>query len=92
MTEGLPKGWKQVLLGDVCLPVSKVDPRQHPDREFEYIDIGGIPPGAGQVSETKVLKGAAAPSRARQLVRAGDVVLSTVRTYQRKTAIVGSSR
>ena len=88
MTEGLPKGWEQVLLGDVCLPVSKVDPRQHPDWEFEYIDIGGIPPGAGQISETKVLKGAAAPSRARQLVRAGDVVLSTVRTYQRKTAIV----
>ena len=88
MTGDLPKGWMQVQLGDVCLPVSKVDPRQHPDQEFEYIDIGGVPPGAGQISETKLLKGDDAPSRARQLVRAGDVVLSTVRTYQRKTAIV----
>lgn len=88
MTGDLPKGWMQVQLGDVCLPVSKVDPRQHPDQEFEYIDIGGVPPGAGQISETKLLKGDDAPSRARQLVRTGDVVLSTVRTYQRKTAIV----
>lgn len=32
--------------------------------------------------------GVDAPSRARQIVRAGDIVLSTVRTYQRKTAIV----
>ncbi len=88
MTGDLPKAWMQVQLGDVCLPVSKVDPRQHPDQEFEYIDIGGVPPGAGQISETKLLKGDDAPSRARQLVRAGDVVLSTVRTYQRKTAIV----
>ena len=88
MTGDLPKGWRQVLLGDVCLPVSKVDPRQHPDREFEYIDIGGVPPGAGQISETKRVMGADAPSRARQLVCGGDVVLSTVRTYQRKTAII----
>lgn len=88
MTEELPNGWVQVQLGDVCSTVGKVDPRQHPDQEFDYIDIGGIPPGGGRISETKKVRGAEAPSRARQLVSSGDVVLSTVRTYQRKTAIV----
>lgn len=88
MTEELPEGWVQVLLGDVCSSAGKVDPRQHPDQEFEYIDIGGVLPGSGRISETKRVSGADAPSRARQLVCSGDVVLSTVRTYQRKTAIV----
>ncbi len=55
---------------------------------FEYIDIGGIQPEGGRIRETKTLMGVDAPSRARQIVRAGDVVLSTVRTYQRKTALV----
>ncbi len=91
MTRGLPRGWEQVALGEICLPVIKVDPRSNPDDEFKYIDIGGIVPGAGRIEDTKVLNGGDAPSRARQLVRTGDVVVSTVRTYQRKSAIVPAS-
>ncbi|MDE0319974.1 MAG: restriction endonuclease subunit S [Acidimicrobiaceae bacterium] len=68
-----------------------MDPRKHPDTSFDYIDIGGIEPGSGRIEVTKRLRGRDAPSRARQLVRAGDVILSTVRTYQRKTAIVPES-
>lgn len=88
MTVVLPPGWAQASIGDVCRPVDKTDPRNSPDASFEYIDIGGIQAGSGRIRETKTLMGVDAPSRARQIVRAGDVVLSTVRTYQRKTAIV----
>ena len=88
MTNDLPAGWIKARLGDVCLPVGKTDPRNQPEHGFDYIDIGGVQPGTGRIQETKWLLGADAPSRARQKVRAGDVVLSTVRTYQRKTAIV----
>ena len=88
MTEVLPSGWAQVALGEVCLPVAKTDPRNQPHLGFDYIDIGGILPGSGHIEETKWLLGADAPSRARQAVQTGDVILSMVRTYQRKTAIV----
>ena len=88
MTSDLPPGWAQVTIGDVCRTVAKTDPRNLPDVSFKYIDIGGIQPGSGRIRETKTLMGVDAPSRARQIVRAGDIVLSTVRTYQRKTAIV----
>lgn len=82
----LPEGWTVARLGDVCLPVSKWDPRQFPEDEFAYIDIGGI--DGQRIVETKRFSGAGAPSRARQIVQSGDTVLSTVRTYLKKTALV----
>ena len=90
MTAELPPSWARTSLGSICLPVRKTDPRDCPDLEFEYIDIGGVSPGSGRIQATKSLKGSDAPSRARQVVHAGDIVLSTVRTYQRMTAIVSA--
>ncbi len=84
----LPADWRSVAVGDICFSVEKTDPRNSPDRAFEYIDIGGIGRGTGKIVETRSLLGANAPSRARQVVKVGDIVLSTVRTYQKKTAIV----
>lgn len=91
MTPDLPPGWYLATLGECCTSVEKVDPRTTPDEFFDYIDIGGIHAGSGRIEATKRLRGSDAPSRARQRVRTGDIVLSTVRTYQRKTAIVSPS-
>ena len=82
----LPAGWVEATLGEICLPVSSHRPADRPGEEFTYIDIGGIE--AQRIGETKRLHGSEAPSRARQLVVAGDTILSTVRTYLKKTALV----
>lgn len=82
----LPSGWVETTLGDICLPVTSHRPADRPGEEFTYIDIGGIE--AQRITETKRLLGSEAPSRARQLVTAGDTILSTVRTYLKKTALV----
>lgn len=87
MTER-PAGWSEAALGDVCERVSKHNPSDRPDEPICYIDIGGI--DGQRIVEAKELLGREAPSRARQLVRSGDTVLSTVRTYLRKTALVPS--
>ena len=53
-----------------------------PDREFRYIDIGSV--GRGKlVTRPERMRFADAPSRARRLVREGDTIVSTVRTYLR---------
>ena len=82
----LPEGWAKATLAELCLPVEKHDPRERPDDRLVYIDIGGI--DNQRIVEAKVINGSEAPSRARQLVRVGDTVLSTVRTYLKKTALV----
>ena len=55
---------------------------ENTDVEFEmrYIDIGNVD-SSGRISEIASFKFGDAPSRARRLVRDGDVIISTVRTY-----------
>ena len=53
-----------------------------PGFEFRYVDIGAV--SRGQLnSEPEATVFASAPSRARRLVRQGDTIISTVRTYLR---------
>lgn len=50
------------------------------DHEIEYVDIGGVTRNVG-ITRIETLLFGDAPSRARRLVRHGDVIVSTVRTY-----------
>ena len=51
-----------------------------PQYEFRYLEIGAVDAGA-VIDEPKKIRFAAAPSRARRIVRNGDTIVSTVRTY-----------
>jgi type I restriction enzyme S subunit len=53
-----------------------------PDYEFRYVDIGAVGRGV-LVTEPEVVTFGQAPSRARRIVRDGDTIVSTVRTYLR---------
>lgn len=58
-----------------------------PGFEMSYVDIGGVDAILGIIaSEDMVFEGA--PSRARRIVRDGDTIVSTVRTYLRAIAPV----
>ena len=57
------------------------------DFEFDYIDISSVSLDKG-VNETTRLRFADAPSRARRLVKRGDIIISTVRTYLRALAVI----
>jgi type I restriction enzyme S subunit len=84
----LPGNWLLKSIGEICLPVQKVNPKENPDNEFNYIDISGIDNEKFRIARTKKYSGKEAPSRARQLVKSGDIVFSTVRTYLKNIAIV----
>lgn len=56
-----------------------------PEREIVYLDIGGVN-HLGHIGELQHTVFESAPSRARRLVREGDVIVSTVRTYLRSIA------
>jgi|SRR5579859_3089723 len=88
MPDKLPKGWAKTKLGEVSLPVAKIQPEDSPDTEFTYFDIGGIDNEKNRIAETKTVTGRNAPSRARQVLRKDDILFSTVRTYLRKIAQV----
>ena len=48
--------------------------------EIEYVDIGSVSASTG-ITKTETICFSKAPSRARRIVKDGDVIISTVRTY-----------
>ena len=67
-------------LGSCVLRVETWNPlRAAPDEEFRYIDLSAVDQDTKSITEAREIGCADAPSRARQLVRTGDVLVSTVR-------------
>lgn len=52
----------------------------NPDFEFRYLEIGAVGTGV-LIDEPSTIRFADSPSRARRIVRSGDTIVSTVRTY-----------
>ena len=65
-----------------CLAVneSTLPETTDPDLEFRYIEISAVNSG-DLVEPPAVIRFSAAPSRARRIVKGGDTIVSTVRTY-----------
>lgn len=76
-------------IGEHVDPVSSWTPeRDDPEGVFTYIDLSAVDQDAKVVSGARELACAEAPSRARQLIRAGDVLVSTVRPNLNGVALV----
>ena len=69
-------------LNDEVLPEST-----YPSLEIAYVDIGSVDAIAG-ITGTETIVFERAPSRARRVVRTGDVIVSTIRTYLRAIAAI----
>lgn len=81
--------WVEVELGHVCEKVAKVKRKEMPlEQPLIYIDIGGIDNALNKIVDHKEYTWSDAPSRAQQVVRVGDVLFSTVRTYLKNIAQV----
>jgi len=82
------KGWQTKKLGDVLVKTEATDPTRLPQVEFDYIDVSSVSNATLAIQETQLLKGKDAPSRARRLVKANDVLFATIRPTLRRIAIV----
>ena len=84
----IPADWEVIALKHIAHSNSEVlNENTDPDYEFDYIDIGSVIYGKG-VTEFHHMNFASSPSRARRVVKADDVIISTVRTYLRAVAII----
>lgn len=86
----LPKGWVKVKINDVVTSYETLDPRKQPRNNFKYVDISSIDNQLHIIRSPRNISGYNAPSRARRVIRTGDVLFSTVRTYLKNIAIVPS--
>jgi len=84
----LPQGWRSVPAKHAAALNPEVLPESTPeDTELSYVDIAALEGGDAAVSlSPKALTFRTAPSRARRVLRQGDTILSTVRTYLKAVA------
>jgi len=71
--------WLQATIGDVCMPTTQRDPSRNGSGTFRYVDIAGIDRELKTISRADAIPCSDAPSRARKEIKAGDVIVSTVR-------------
>lgn len=73
-------GWKTVAIGDVVSSAKTWNPlRSAMDDVFSYIDLSAVDQDTKTIVGAREVACGEAPSRARQLVEKGDVLVSTVR-------------
>jgi len=78
------EGWEVKTLGDVIEKSGTIDPRKTPTEQFQYVDVSSVSRKTNKIEEAATLLGADAPSRARRLIKSGDVIFATIRpTLQR---------
>lgn len=77
----VPEHWSiKPLKRWVRLNASTLGEKTNPGFEFRYVDIGAVKTGR-LAKELERLRFESAPSRARRVLRRGDTIISTVRTY-----------
>jgi type I restriction enzyme S subunit len=81
--------WPPVPLRDLCVPRTGVrNPADRPDEKFGYVDISAVDNERKRISNPQTLLGRDAPSRARNIIRARDVIVATTRPNLNAVALV----
>lgn len=70
---------KTAPIGSAVQDVLKWDPRKDSSGLFTYVDLSSVDRVSKEITAPSTLSAADAPSRARQLIATGDVLVSTVR-------------
>ncbi|MCK9301713.1 MAG: restriction endonuclease subunit S [Bacteroidales bacterium] len=75
----IPEDWEVKRLGEICeIDSRSLSSQTNPDYEFNYISLSDVNNETFEIVTTKQ-KFSTAPSRARRIVKKGDVIISTVR-------------
>jgi type I restriction enzyme S subunit len=80
--------WQSKSLRDVISKTLTVNPRKTPESKFLYVDVSSVSNKTLQIESSEELLGAIAPSRARRVIREGDVIFAMVRPTLRRIAVV----
>ena len=80
-------GWCE-LADKITNITDKHDPAKGPENDFRYIELSNINPSIGIIDGYSELKGKDLPSRARMLIKEGDVIISSVEGSIDKVALV----
>ena len=83
-----PMGWKEHSIADCVSKCRTWNPKSSGAGSFDYIDLSSVDKDTKSIASTERYECSVAPSRARQLVEAHDVLVATVRPNLNGVALV----
>lgn len=75
-------------LREVLQPTGTANPTSSPDKSFKYVEVAAVDNQSKTIVGAREVLGGNAPSRARKVIRGGDILVSTVRPGLNAVAIV----
>ena len=91
----MKEGWEIKTLGDICCKKQQIEraaKKHSPSDSIVYIDISAIDSSTNNVKEPTTLSFQDAPSRAQQVVKKDDILVSLVRPNLRNIAQINDDR
>lgn len=79
ISERCPHGVVYKPLGDVLLQTKNIKWPEHPNEEYQYIDLTSVNREGHFIEATETIDASNAPSRAQQIVATGDVLFGATR-------------
>jgi type I restriction enzyme S subunit len=84
----LGKNWDEKRLEEVLQKTETIDPTKKPNEEFIYLDVSSVDKETKEIKNATLVMGKNAPSRARKIVKTGDVIFATVRPTHSRVALI----
>ena len=80
--------WEEKSIDEMTDKTKNVNPNKSPNIKFKYVDISSVSNKEFIITETQLLLGKDAPSRAKKNIITNDIILATVRPTLKRIAIV----
>jgi len=84
----IPVGWDVIKIENLVMETEQVNPQRRLDWRFKYIDVSSISRDSLNIESFKEYTGKNAPSRAKKLIKTGDIIFSTVRPYLKQVSLI----
>lgn len=79
IAELCPDGIEYKALGDTLVHTENIRWAEHRDEEYQYIDLTSVSRVGHRIESTETIDAQSAPSRAQQIVSAGDILFGATR-------------
>lgn len=80
--------WVDKSINDMTDKTKNVNPNKSPDAQFKYVDVSSVSNKKFEITETQLLFGKDAPSRAKKNIITNDIIFATVRPTLKRVAII----
>lgn len=80
--------WEEKELGDVCLKTSNIKWSDSNGHSYAYIDLSAVSRDDLKILESVQVNAANAPSRAKKIIKEGDIIFATTRPTLKRLAII----